>query len=199
MKLVKTSLGFFSLHFLTMDPFTWIFLTGALRSKCRTCVPHSEHWHWAERCLENELWGPSQAQCDWSFTDRETIQCWTMCPCNVSVEANQDLSRWSCGLTTWQRMELGQKSGLDIFWSWSSSRRLSGSDSFTATGTRGNIQTRGGAKTHISMTTMVTLSYVKFQVQCEGVSDVSRCRTCERSPLVHVYDSWTCPERYLDI
>ena len=25
---------------------------------------------------------------------------WT---CDVSVEANQDLSRWSCGLTTWQR------------------------------------------------------------------------------------------------
>ena len=25
-----------------------------------------------------------------------------MCTCNVSVEANQDLSRWSCGLTTWQ-------------------------------------------------------------------------------------------------
>ena len=70
----------------------------------------------------------------------------------------------------------------------------SGSDSFTATGTRGNIQTRGGAKTHISMITIVTLSYVKSQVQCEGVSDVFRCRTCERSPLVHVYDSWTCPE-----
>ena len=35
MKLVKTSPGFFSLQFLTMDPFTWIFLTGALRSKCR--------------------------------------------------------------------------------------------------------------------------------------------------------------------
>ena len=89
-------------------------------------------------------------------------------------------------------------SGSDIFWSWSSSRRLSGSDSFTAAGTCGNIQTRGGAKTHNSMITMVTLSYVKLQVHCEGVSDVSRCRTCERSPLVHVYDSWTCPARYLE-
>ena len=87
-------------------------------------------------------------------------------------------------------------SGSDIFWSWSSSRRFSGSDSFTATGTCGNIQTRGGAKTHISMITMVTLSYVKLQVHCEGFSDVSRCRTCERSP-VHMYDSWTSA-RYLE-
>ena len=28
--------------------------------------------------------------------------------------------------------------------------------------------------------------------------DASRCRACERSPLVHVYDSWTCPARYLE-
>ena len=50
-------------------------------------------------------------------------------------------------------------SGSDIFWRWSSSRRLSVSDSFTATGTCGNIQRRGGAETHISMITMVTLSW----------------------------------------
>ena len=43
-----------------------------------------------------------------------------------------------------------------------------------------------------------TVSYVKLQVHCEGVSDVSRCRACERSPLVHMYDSWTCPARYLE-
>ena len=150
-----------------------------------------------------------------------------MCPCNFSVEANQDLSRWSCGLTTWQRaafvfwapfqhetlprvsgltqgrpclylfttrslflpcthvflrlpaplstgqtaaqiiatsrkhdyrtarplhtstVEHGPKSGSDIFWTWSSRRRLSGSDLFTATGTGGNIQT-GAEPKHIS-------------------------------------------------
>ena len=35
------------------------------------------------------------------------------------------------------------------------------------------------------------------RVVCQN-TDVSRCRACERSPLVHVYDSWTCPARYLE-